>query len=152
MYAIDRTRSPHAVDQLVAMRMERQQNLTRRPHPLRFVAILDEAVLRRTVGGTATMRGQLDHLIDMASAPNVTLQVISFTHGAHNGMHGAFTLLHFNEEMTDSVAYVESQAGNLYQQKTRDVQRFTAMFTGLHHEALDTSQTLALIARIAKEL
>ena len=75
----------------VALRMARQQILTR-PDPPRLWAVIDEAVLRRPVGGPGVMRAQFDRLIEATGQPNVTLQVLPFTAGAHPVMYGMFHL------------------------------------------------------------
>jgi transcriptional regulator with XRE-family HTH domain len=72
------------IDRLVDLRIERQRRLDDDP-PLDLWAIIDEAVIRRPVGGNQVMRGQLEHLQDMAARPGVTIQVLPFACGAHAG-------------------------------------------------------------------
>jgi hypothetical protein len=74
--------------------MERQALLTREDPP-RLWAIMDEAAVRRLVGGRQVMRAQLDRLREAASRPNVTIQVIPFDVGSHPGMDGSFIVLEF---------------------------------------------------------
>jgi hypothetical protein len=87
----------HEIDQLVEWRMRRQDVLTRYdPHPLVLVAIMDEAALRRAIGGADVMRAQLEHLLTSASEPNVTLHVMPDAMGAHAGLTGPLAILQFD--------------------------------------------------------
>jgi len=79
---------PDDVSQRVEIRMRRQELLTAARAP-RVWSVLDEAAIRRPVGTTAVMREQLEHLVRLAERPNVTLQLIPFTAGAHDGAGGA---------------------------------------------------------------
>jgi hypothetical protein len=115
----------HEVDQLVDVRTRRQAILTRTdPPPLTFSLVMDEAVLRRHIGGRQTMHDQLQHLITAAARPNVTLHVIPDSFGAHPGLDGPLAILQF-EAGTRPVAYVEGQAGSLYMEKDDDLRRCT---------------------------
>lgn len=76
----------------VQARMDRQGVLTKEA-PLTFWAIVDEAALRRVVGGVDVMRAQFRHLVEAVKAPNITFQVIPFSAGAHPGMPGEFVRL-----------------------------------------------------------
>jgi transcriptional regulator with XRE-family HTH domain len=151
MYAIDRTRGAEATERLVAMRLERQRALTRNPSPLELHAILDEATLRRAVGGPAVMREQTEHLITMADLPHVTIQIIPLAVGAHAGMAGAFSLLAFDENAENTVVYIDSPAGNIYLEKVRDVRQFTADFENLRQAACAPDASVTLMKNIAKD-
>jgi transcriptional regulator with XRE-family HTH domain len=104
---------PSTVDaeQVVALRKERQARFSEQDWSYR--AVLNEAVVRRPVGGTDVMRDQLTHLLDLGGRPNVTIQVLPFAAGAHPAMAGSFTLLQFQGAVPD-IAFVEHQAGSLY--------------------------------------
>jgi transcriptional regulator with XRE-family HTH domain len=138
------------IDRLVELRMERQRRLDDDP-PLELWAILDEALLRRPVGGWAVMRDQLEHLIDMADRPGVTLQVLPFECGAHAGHGGPFSVLEFPTRSDSEVAYVESVAGYIYLEKDRDVRARVDAFDRLRAAALAPGASFDLIAKIAKE-
>jgi hypothetical protein len=87
-------RSVEDIDRLVALRTTRQEVLTRQGSPLKFTAIINEAVLRRHVGESSVMRDQLAHIVEvMESHPNVRVQVVPFRAGAHPGMGGSFIVL-----------------------------------------------------------
>jgi transcriptional regulator with XRE-family HTH domain len=139
------------IDRLVDLRIERQRRLDDDP-PLDLWAILDEAVIRRPVGGNQVMRGQLEHLLDMAAKPGVTLQVLPFASGAHAGHGGPFSILEFPNRTDSEVAYVESVAGYLYLEKDREVRTRVEAFDRLRAAALSPSASADLIAEVANEL
>ena len=87
------TSVPDQVDEKVLVRLSRQELLTREDDPLQVVAVLDEAVLHRQVGGPEVMSEQIRHLLELTRRPNVTIRVVPFTQGAHAGMDGPFYLL-----------------------------------------------------------
>jgi hypothetical protein len=86
-----------AIEQLVEVRMARQELLTSSDAPQLWL-VLNEAVLRRVVGGRGVMHEQLTRLAEAASLPTVTLQVIPFSNGAHASMDGSFSVLGFPED------------------------------------------------------
>jgi transcriptional regulator with XRE-family HTH domain len=105
--------NPPAVDveQIVALRKERRARFQEEDWSYR--AVLNEAVVRRPVGGADVMRDQLAHLLELVGRPNVTIQVLPLAAGAHTAMAGSFTLLQFQGVVLD-IAFVEHQAGSLY--------------------------------------
>jgi transcriptional regulator with XRE-family HTH domain len=139
------------LDRLVDLRIERQRRFDDDP-PLELWAILDEAVIRRPVGGSQVMRGQLEHLLDMAARPGVTVQVLPFDCGAHAGHLGPFSILEFPDRTDSEVAYVESVAGNIYLEKDREVRTQVEAFDRLRAAALAPAASVELIAQIAREL
>jgi transcriptional regulator with XRE-family HTH domain len=141
---------PGDIDDLVQLRTERKKLLTRQQEPLELWTVLDEAVLRRPVGGAEVMRAQIAHLQEMAETPNVTIQVFPFAKGGNPGLSGAFAILDF--ETDPAVTYVDSPAGNLYLEKPRDIRRFVQAFDLLRAAALDPDESTALLKRAAKEM
>jgi transcriptional regulator with XRE-family HTH domain len=139
------------IDRLVDLRIERQRRLDDDP-PLDLWAILDEAVIRRPVGGNQVMGAQLEHLLNMAAKPGVTLQVLPFACGAHAGHGGPFSILEFPNRTDSEVAYVESVAGYLYLEKDREVRTRVEAFDRLRAAALSPSASVDLIAQVANEL
>ena len=139
------------IDRLVDLRIERQRRLDDDP-PLDLWAILDEAVIRRPVGGNQVMRHQLEHLVNMAAKPGVTMQVLPFASGAHAGHGGPFSILEFPNRTDSEVAYVESVAGYLYLEKDREVRTRVEAFDRLRAAALSPSASADLIAEVANEL
>jgi transcriptional regulator with XRE-family HTH domain len=142
----------HEIDQLVQFRLRRQQVLTRAdPPPLTLWSVMDEAVLRRQVGGRETMHAQLQRLIAASELPNVTLLVMPDELGAHPGLDGPLSILQF-ETGTRPVVYVEGQAGNLYMEKDDDLRRCQQTMNHILAAAPGPEQSLALIRQIAKEI
>ncbi|GHC85279.1 transcriptional regulator [Nocardiopsis terrae] len=139
------TSAPDMVDEKVLVRLSRQELLTREDAPLQVVAILDEAVLRRQVGGPETMRGQVQHLIDLAQRPNVTIRVVPFSHGAHPGLDGQFNLLEFPEQADPDLVYLEQAGSGLVPEDPEEVRRYTLMFGSLLGKALKADETLSFM-------
>jgi transcriptional regulator with XRE-family HTH domain len=139
------------VERLVDLRMKRQEVLDRNP-PLDVWMILDEAVVRRTIGGPEVMRDQLARLVEESKKPNVTLQVLPFETGSHAGLRGPFSILEFPERADADVAYVESVAGIIYLEKEREVRTCAEAFDRLRAAALSPGQSSDLIFEAAKDL
>ncbi len=139
------------VERLVDLRMKRQEVLDRNP-PLDVWMILDEAVVRRTIGGPEVMRDQLARLVEESKKPNVTLQVLPFETGSHAGLRGPFSILEFPERADADVAYVESVAGIIYLEKEREVRTCAEAFDRLRAAALSPGQSTDLIFEAAKDL
>jgi transcriptional regulator with XRE-family HTH domain len=138
--------SPERANELVEVRIRRQQVLTRDP-ALQLLAVLDEAVLHREVGGSAVMAAQLRHLITTANLPNVTLQVIPYSAGAHPAMENMFNIIEFGD-VAPRVVYVEGLMGWLFIEREHDVARYAEVFKYLCDLALDPQETIELIAEI----
>jgi hypothetical protein len=137
---------PGRIDEHVEVRMRRQSILTREP-PLRFSAVLDEAVLHRVVGGPEVMRAQLDHLVESAKLPYVTIQVIPFSRGAHPAMDSMFDILEFGAA-APTVVYVEGLMGWLYLERSQDIQRYRQVHEYLRTAALSPKESIELVAEI----
>jgi transcriptional regulator with XRE-family HTH domain len=138
--------TPERRDELIDVRVRRQQVLTRDP-PLRFSAVLDEAVLHRAVGGAGVMNGQLLHLMEVAASPNVALQVVPFSVGAHPAMDNAFTILDF-EGVVPSVVYAEGLMGHLYLEREHEAARYNQVFGHLRGIALSPQETIELVSEM----
>ena len=145
------TASDEEIDRHVAVRMVRQERLTGSGAP-EIWAVVSEAVLRRLVGGGPVMRAQLGRLIEASKQPNITLQVLPFSVGAHAGMDGAFMILGFPAPADADVTYVHYYTGTLYLEKPEDLARYTQMFDHLRAAALPVGQSRDLIARARDEL
>jgi Domain of unknown function (DUF5753) len=138
------------VERRVEVRMARRDVL-RNENPLELWGIIDEAVLRRQVGGPAVMRAQFRHLLEASELPNVTFQVIPFDGGAHPGMAGSFIALQFAEEAIPAVIYVESMAGELFLEHESDVRRYKLMFEHLRAVAASPDVSRSLLGSLATE-
>jgi len=136
-------------DQLIDVRLRRQQVLAREP-PLRLQVVFDEAVLRRVVGGPPVMAAQLRHLKEEANRPNVTLQVMPYMAGAHPAMDNMFTILDF-DKVAPSVVYVEGLMGWLYIEREHEVTRYEQVFEHLRNLALNPKETIELLSEIGSQ-
>jgi transcriptional regulator with XRE-family HTH domain len=100
-----------AIDRYVEFRQEFHESLLDRPEPPEMFFILDEGAIRRAVGGHAVMQHQLEHLSELAKRPQVTIQIVPFSLGAHFGMRGPYTYLEFPSADDDDVLYLENANG-----------------------------------------
>ncbi|MEV7283610.1 helix-turn-helix transcriptional regulator [Streptomyces sp. NPDC093252] len=133
----------------VELRLARQHVLTRNP-PLQLWCILDEAALRREVGGKAVMKGQLQRLLDLSEDQrNISLQILPFSRGAHAAVDGAFHILYFTAG--SPVVVVEPMTTSLYLEDDGDIGRYETGFNYLRTEALDTEASRRLISDTIKD-
>lgn len=130
------------------IRMERQRIL-RRDDPAQLTVILDEAAIRRKVGGSDVMRAQLQHLLELTQVPNITLRVMPFNAGAHPGVAGSFTVLRFADAADAPAVYVETVAGEFYVEETDEVEAYSSAFEVLKAKVLGQEDTIAVIAAAA---
>jgi hypothetical protein len=137
------------IDHQVGLRLKRQDLLTR-PDPPRIWSIMDEAVLRRRVGGPAVMRAQLDRLIEVAGWPNVSVQVVPFACGGHVGESGSFTVLRFDERDLADVVYIERLTTALYLDQRQDVEHYLAIMDQLSGQALTPAATMRFMEQLAQ--
>lgn len=137
------------IERRVDVRMRRQQALAK-PQAVGLWAILDEAVVQRQVGGPAVLRDQLRHLIEAATSPTITLQVIPFSAGAHLGMPGSFIVMEFPEP-DPALIYTENAGGGLFLEADADVQRYRTSFQRLAAQALSPEDTIKIIKKRAAE-
>ena len=148
--ACDRNATAEHIDRQAELRMKRQEALTRPDAPLELWAVLDEAVLRRPVGGPQVMRAQLGKLLEAAELPNLTVQVLPFAQGAHAGLNGPFCIMDFPGGDPATV-YVGSAAGNTFLEKAHQVQRWAEAFDQLRAAALSPGDTRETIATLSAE-
>jgi DNA-binding XRE family transcriptional regulator len=143
--------SAEEVGRRVRLRMARQTLLTRE-HPPRLWAVVDEAALRRPVGGREVMRGQLERLLDATKLPNVTLQILPFGAGAHSAMVGAFSILRFADRQLPDVVYLEHLTSALYLDKRDEVERYLDVMEQLCIDSEPPAKTVELLAKILNNL
>jgi transcriptional regulator with XRE-family HTH domain len=140
--------TPEQVEKQVKLRIERQQRVLDSDPPAAWV-ILDEAAVRREVGGPAVMGAQLRKL--QLLAKTITIQVVPFTQGSYPGVRGGLTIFEFEERMHSPVAYVETQAGNLYMERSEELHWCNVTFRHMTAAALSKTESLKLIASAAKK-
>jgi transcriptional regulator with XRE-family HTH domain len=138
------------IDRRVSLRIKRQDLLTSKDAP-RVWSVMDEAALRRPVGGHEVMRDQLGRLIEVAALPNVTVQVVPFRRGGHAGAGGSFTVLRFGQPDLPDVAYIEQLTSALYLERRADVDHYMEVMNRLSAEALTPAGTARFIKEIIRE-
>ncbi|TDC91402.1 helix-turn-helix transcriptional regulator [Actinomadura sp. 7K507] len=142
---------PSEVDRRVEVRTTRQALLhDREPAPLRIWSIIDEAVLRRIIGGPAVMNRQYHHLLNLAEHPNVMLQVLPFAAGAHAAPTGTFAYMDFPERHTPDVVYLDGLTSALYIEDDTQVHTYCLAFNQLAMTALGADESLDMISKLAK--
>jgi hypothetical protein len=137
----------------IALRLARQQILTR-PGPPRLWVIIDEAALRRPAAtiGPAVMRAQLDRLIDANDQPGITVQVMPFTVGLHPAMHGVFYLLRFPDEQLPDIVYGESMTSAFYLDKPEEAAAYLEVMDRICAQAAPADKTAKVLRDIGKEI
>jgi transcriptional regulator with XRE-family HTH domain len=138
------------IERRVALLMARQPAMVREDPP-KIWAVLDEAALRRKVGGAGVMRLQLEHLLAQAALPNVAVQVIPFGGGAHPAMGRPFIILVFPERVDTDVVYLEDLTSALYLEDVAEVDRYNVFFNHLRATALSFDDSAAMITSVLKE-
>lgn len=105
--------TPEGLDARREVRLARQHHVLEQADPPEYLALVDEAALRRPIGGAATMMRQLDHLLAMADRDNVTLVVLPYSVGGHPGLNGVFALLEYGDPLNDDVVGLENVFGGI---------------------------------------
>jgi len=139
------------IERMVEARISRQGRL-RGPNPLIFHAVMDEAVIRRVVGGPTVMQAQLEHLIALSQQSNVTLQVVPFGQGAYGTMSGGSAILEFPDDDDPPAAYVEYAGGGKWVEDADDVDRLVTTFDLVTRAALAETDTTALFRQQIENL
>ena len=137
-----------SIDRAVAARCERQKVL-RRVNPPTFEVVVDEAALRRQVGGAAAMRRQIEYLVACVEQGVVELAVIPFRVGAHPGLNSDFVALRIEEPAALDVVFVEGLAGHLRFEREVDVLRYQRVWEKLLDVALPAQDAPGVLAKIA---
>jgi transcriptional regulator with XRE-family HTH domain len=143
--------SPDEVDNRVNVRLGRQRLFAKENAP-RVWAIVDEAALRRPMGGRDVLAGQVKRLIEAVGEPNITLQVMPFKYGGHGAEGGAFTIMRFPEADLPDMVYMEYLTGAHYIDKPEEVEVYAAVMERLSVAGTSPEKTRDILADILKEL
>ncbi|MEU5726698.1 helix-turn-helix transcriptional regulator [Micromonospora sp. NPDC047738] len=138
------------IDRRVSLRTKRQEVL-RRDKPPQLWAVLDEAALRRPIGGPEVMRAQLDALIAATAQPHVQLQIVPFAAGGHAAASGAFSILRFGDQDLPDVVYIEQLTSAIYLDKRDDLDYYALAMERLCVEAEPPERTRELLVEIRDE-
>jgi len=142
--------APESVQRRVELRMTRQALLTA-PDAPRLWVVVDEAALRRPLGGREVMRDQLAHLIEAAALPNVTLQVLPFHVGGHAAAGGPVTILRFPVPDLPDVVYLEQLSSALYVDKPEEVDHYLSVMDRLSLVATPAADSVAFLEQVLKD-
>ena len=140
--------SEAGADQLVELRMRRQQVLHRENPPHLWV-VIDETALRRPIGGRAVMLAQVDHLIRMSRRAHITIQVMPFSAGGHAAVGGPMIQLRFPEGLLPDLVYQEQLDSAIYLNKPAETVRYWDILNTVATEALPPEQSVAMLRRLA---
>jgi transcriptional regulator with XRE-family HTH domain len=135
----------------LAVRMRRQEIL-HRAEPPHLWAVIDEAALRRPVGGTAVMRAQLEHLLEISQLRHVNIQVLPFRAGGHAAGGGPVTLLRFAGDQLPDVVYLEQLTSAIYPSSPSDLAYYWDMLNQLATEADPPIASIMILDQIRREL
>jgi transcriptional regulator with XRE-family HTH domain len=142
--------SAEEIDRRVSVRLNRQSVLTS-PDPPQVWSVMDEAVLRRLVGGREVMRAQLARLVEIAGLPQVTIQVVPFARGGHAAAGGSFSVLRFAEPEVPDIVYIEQLTSALYLDSREDVDHYLEVMDNLSAQALAPARSAQFLAEIAEQ-
>jgi transcriptional regulator with XRE-family HTH domain len=134
----------------VHLRMQRQKVLLGRNAPKLWV-VIDESVLYRRLGGPRVLRSQIDHLLEMTTLPNISLQVVPYQTSGY-GAEGPFTLLRFGEAELSDIVYVEHLAGALYLEKPEEIEIYSRALDRLAVEAETPAKTRQMLQKAREEI
>jgi transcriptional regulator with XRE-family HTH domain len=149
---ITRSGRRHLMDDMVDVRMRRQDIITADDPPL-FNFVFDEAAVRRLVGGTSVMREQVRHLLEVTRLPNVTIEVVPFSAGAHRGMTGPFRIIEFAEATDDDVLYLEGARGDLIGRDLREeLVEYREAFQQLRDVSLGPEGSAVFLSTLVKSI
>jgi transcriptional regulator with XRE-family HTH domain len=139
------------IERRLEFRLKRQELLSD-PQAPQFTVVLDEAILKRPIGGPAIMSDQLQCLIDTTSRPNIALRVLPFAAGVHAGLDGEFTILHYRDPADPDVVYVETAAGQRYDESGDVTRRYNLIFKLLQEAALKPEESLSVLTDAIQNL
>ena len=144
------TYDEQSVERRVTARLARQ-DIFNREKPIHLDFILNEAVIRRSVGGPEVMIEQLHKLKEIAESQAATLRLLPFASGAHTAMEGAFTIFSFPDDEYPDVVYIEGMMGDLYLESVESVTRYRESFGRLEHDSLSPTDTMDAIDTLMRE-
>jgi transcriptional regulator with XRE-family HTH domain len=143
--------SQEDIERRVELRADRQAILSR-PHAPKLWAVVDEAVLRRPLGGPSVMREQIKRLLWAAEQPNITLQVAPFAIGGLAAAGGPVTILRFQEPDLPDIVYLEQLTTSLYLEKREEVENYMVVMDRLSATADPPARTTAFLERLLSEM
>src|SRR5699024_1091648 len=151
VFRANRVRDDDEVAQRVTARMSRQ-GILNRVDPPKYLAIIDEAVLHRTVGSPAVMCEQLRHLTHMAARHNIDIYVLPFSAGAHTSTEGSYLIMDFPDPRDSSIVYLEGPTTTMYLEEIHQIRTYNEMLGSTQNCSMTPAQTLELLKHRIQEL
>jgi transcriptional regulator with XRE-family HTH domain len=151
IHAFRPTDTAEGLDRRVAVRHQRQRRVTEE-RSLQLGVILGEGVVHQRVGDADVTAGQLRFLAEVAALPNVMIQVLPYSAGAHGAMIGSFEILGFPEPVDPDVVYLENMASALFLEEPADIARYVQVFDYLRAAALSPRASMDMLRSAAEEL
>lgn len=146
------------IEQSVKLRIDRQALLAN-DDPPQLVVVLDEAAVRRVIGGRQVVRDQIARLLEEVQKPHIKVQILPFETGAHASLNGSFVILDFPpppepypRAVDDRIVYTDTLLGSLYMEHPGEVAAYTAVFEQLRGEALSAERSRQLLHSVVKDL
>jgi transcriptional regulator with XRE-family HTH domain len=144
-------RSRNEIEQLVELRMRRQEALYR-PSPLRLDMVIDESALARTVGDRGVMAAQMRRLLELMEMPTVSIRLVAFGAGVHRAHMGHFVILEIPDDLGSDVVYLEGHAGESFLDGPYDLDVYDDVFSEIRGHALAPSATRRVVRRYLTDL
>ncbi|MFC4901707.1 helix-turn-helix domain-containing protein [Streptosporangium amethystogenes subsp. fukuiense] len=139
------------ISRRVEARLARQTILRDETRPTLW-AVIDEAALTKTIGGPSVMRQQLRHIIEISAKPNIYVQILPDSAGAHAAMDGAFTILNFRDQGDPSIVYIETATSDLYLESPEEIERYKLIFDLIRSSALSPESSVARLTDLIDRL
>jgi len=140
-------------DSLIEVRLRRQEEILHGDNPTEFKVVIDEAALRRPVGGVEVMRQQLDYIAETSTRDLVSVAVLPFSAGPHVGMVGAFHLMDFAADDDDTMLYLENAFASVSLRDRPDViDQYGKQLDQMVRMSLRGEAAAAYVRKIADEL
>lgn len=134
----------------IRFRLDRQEILRRDSGAPRYLAIIDEAALRRPLGSGQLMAEQLRHIVDMAEMPHIDVRIVPFAHGPHVGLEGSFVIMEFAK--APALVYLEHQRkASVFLDRKAEVRPFQEEAVSLAQAALSSADSVKFLRRLAYE-
>jgi hypothetical protein len=139
------------IEHRVNARMARREILSRF-NPVHLRVVMDEAALRRMIGGPEIMAEQLRHLLYVAKLPNVDVQLLPFAAGSHSALVAPFSILEFPEHLAAPIVHVDTVTDSVFFEQPEEIERYSATFGDIQGTALSTTQSARFIADVLASL
>ncbi|ANS64896.1 hypothetical protein SLINC_2672 [Streptomyces lincolnensis] len=138
----------HNLDDRTAVRLARQSIFEKEQPPV-FWAVISEGALYQELGGRATMRGQLAHLLTFEEEHRINIQVLPFSAGAHAGLQGSFGLYRFASDPT--IVYTEGYGSGHPTANPDTVKDCSLRYDHLQAAALSLKDSADLIRHVMED-